>query len=173
MRLMSSANDLFEWIVTSSQLNDVFVIRTVILHRSFHSLLWSIRSTLILLWSCQCPKGNPQNTRRRSPKSHPADQRFSTTTTSKTPGSSPFSASPRKQVRQTPNFRMYATVAPPWLPPERPAVTAIGDSESRLSGHWQGEPQRRCNAPRYDEKRHDIDPDSCRALRSVSWQVPL
>src|SRR5271163_209904 len=68
MRLMSSANDLFEWIVTSSPLNDVFVIRTAILHRSFHSLLWSIRSTSILLWSCQCPKGNPQNTRRRSPR---------------------------------------------------------------------------------------------------------
>src|SRR5208282_5093337 len=112
MRLMSSANDLFEWIVTSSQLNDVFVIRTVILHRSFHSLLWSIRSTLSLLWSCQCPKGNPQSKRRRSPRSHPADQRFSTTTTSKTPGSSSFSAGPRKQMRQTPNFRMYATVAP-------------------------------------------------------------
>src|SRR5208282_6279405 len=133
----------------------------------------SIRSTSILRWSCKCSKGKPQNTRRRSPRSHTADQRCSTTTTSKTPGSSPFSASPRKQVRQTPNFRMYATVAPPWLPPERPAVTAIGDSESRLSGHWQGEPRRRCSVSRYGGRKHDSVPDSCTTSHLVSWQVPL
>src|SRR5580698_8902616 len=47
------------------------------------------------------------------------------------------------------------------------------DVEIRLSGGWQGEPRRRCNAPHYAERRHDSDPDSCRPSRLVSWRVPL
>src|ERR1700730_2845928 len=47
-------------------------------------------------------------------------------------------------------------------------VTGVADVEIRSSDCWQGEPRRRCNAPRYDERRHDSDPDSCRPLPLVS-----
>src|SRR5580698_2458499 len=46
--------------------------------------------------------------------------------------------------------------------------TAVADVEIRSSDRWQGEPRRRCNAPHYDERRHDSDPDSCRPSRLAS-----
>ena len=46
--------------------------------------------------------------------------------------------------------------------------TAVADVEIRSSDRWQGEPRWRCNAPHYDERRHDSDPDSCRPSRLAS-----
>lgn len=57
---------------------------------------------------------------------------------------------------------------PPWLPPESPAVTATGGSESRSFDRWRGELRRRCSVFRYGGRKHDSAPDSCIPTHLVS-----